>query len=213
MSQKYNPEEIQIQDDAPEQVREVLKDFQHFIELFTNRSKEYGNHAFVLGSRGQFADISRKMGKMRTAIWDGQPEKLKGEDIYEVMNDLIGHCFLTIQCLRKEGFEEKPVAGVIKHSKIANPQLDTLHIVPKNLIANGVVDATHIKTHLVDKKEYGDSYTDADLGIQTRRLLNLPPSPEEALAVLRHEIDKINVSMRNKNYAVGIEDQKGNPEK
>lgn len=224
MLQKYTEHIVQIQDDAPEQVQEVLKDFQHFIELFTNRSKEYGNHAFVLGARGQFADISRKMGKMRTAIWDGQPEKLKGEDIYEVMNDLIGHCFLTLQCLRKEGFAEKPIKGVVQHKKLiemltpmTSKKLEIKDIQDPDAKCSLVVDGSitdkgdpdKLVSDLADRMmhKHGISESnDAPVIPNDCRPVAVPLDPEAALGILQMEMDQINMALRNKRYE---EQQKG----
>lgn len=66
--------------------------------------EEYGftNHQ-VLGPRGQFADIWRKIGKLRRALWDGQT--LKREQPREVLLDLIGHCLLTITMIDSEAPE------------------------------------------------------------------------------------------------------------
>lgn len=96
----------------PRQVKELVKDFEDFIKLFDDRSREYGEHAFVLGSGGQYADMSRKMGKLKTVLWDRNPDQLTSEGIEEVVNDMIGHCFLTLQCLRREA-AEKDFAGNI----------------------------------------------------------------------------------------------------
>lgn len=207
MLQKYTEHTVQIQDDAPEQVQEVLKDFQHFIELFTNRSKEYGNHAFVLGARGQFADISRKMGKMRTAIWDGQPEKLKGEDIYEVMNDLIGHCFLTLQCLRKEGFAEKPIEGVARHAKLAEmfrPMASKIEI-DSSITDKG--DPDKLVSDLADRMMHRHGISENTDTPDDCRSVSVPLDPDAALGILQKEIDLINLAMRNKRYE---DQQKGN---
>lgn len=101
--------EVSISDQR--QVKELVEDFEEFFRLFENRSREYGDHAFVLGSRGQFADMNRKMGKFKTAVWDGDHEALTSEGIHEVIMDMIGHCFLTLQCLRREGVGQKAIRG------------------------------------------------------------------------------------------------------
>lgn len=48
----------------------------------------------VLGERGQFADIWRKIWKLKNAMWDGK--ELVAEGKREILLDLIGHCFLSI---------------------------------------------------------------------------------------------------------------------
>ena len=78
-------------------------------ERFRKKQMAYqgGDEFMVLGLRGQFADIHRKVGKLKTAMWDGKPEDLLGEPLEEVLADLIGHCFLSLGCL---AFERGQVA-------------------------------------------------------------------------------------------------------
>jgi len=95
--------ELRASSSDPDQVHEAAEDLGRFFRLFAERSREYGDHAFVLGSAGQYADMSRKFGKVKTAMWDKKPEQLTSENIEEVLMDLIGHCLLSLQCLRREG--------------------------------------------------------------------------------------------------------------
>jgi hypothetical protein len=89
--------------DTSHQVKMVTEDFREFIQLFDQKNREYGSeNAFVLGSAGQFADIWRKIGKLKTALWDKKPEQLTSEGTEEIIQDLIGHLFLTLQCLRRD---------------------------------------------------------------------------------------------------------------
>ena len=71
-------------------------------EFFKSKTKDYeGGPAFqLLGSRGQFADINRKFWKLYQNIWEGKP--LEGEQAEEIIKDMIGHLWLTLQCLRDE---------------------------------------------------------------------------------------------------------------
>lgn len=113
--------QVQVHDETPRQIDELLtNDFERFIQLFNERTIEYGDHAFLLGSRGQFADMSRKMGKLKTGIWDDNHGALVSEGVEEVVLDMIGHCFLTLQCLRREGKTGKALRG-----KGENPELIT----------------------------------------------------------------------------------------
>lgn len=72
-----------------------------FLEMFRRKNKDYSSDDFdthrLLGTRGQFSDIYRKVGKLKKALWDEQP--LVGEQPREILFDLIGHCFLTIAML------------------------------------------------------------------------------------------------------------------
>lgn len=69
-----------------------------FVDRFSEASLHYGDtNADVLGPAGQFADIWRKIGPLKRALWDGQD--LTREPAREILFDLIGHCFLTIEML------------------------------------------------------------------------------------------------------------------
>lgn len=66
--------------------------------LFKDKNRGYGDTSYALGARGQFADVWRKVGKLRHTLWDGN--EAVGEDMEEMLMDLIGHCALTIDFLR-----------------------------------------------------------------------------------------------------------------
>jgi hypothetical protein len=68
--------------------------------LFEDKNRGYGDTAYLLGARGQFADMWRKMGKLKHTLWDGNEPV--GEDIEEMLMDLIGHCALTIDFIRED---------------------------------------------------------------------------------------------------------------
>lgn len=72
-------------------VQELLPEWR---AQFVEKSNDYGDTANDLGAAGQYADMNRKMGKLKRALWDG--ETLTGEQPREILMDLIGHCFLTI---------------------------------------------------------------------------------------------------------------------
>lgn len=75
------------------------------IQLFSEKTKSYpANGSFqFLGSRGQFSDINRKFWKLKAMLWDETlPIQGQGEPVEEVLMDLIGHCLLTIYCLRED---------------------------------------------------------------------------------------------------------------
>lgn len=71
---------------------------------FKRKNNEYGTHADDLGMRGQYADIHRKMKKLRNSLWDGLP--LTHEQPREVVLDLIGHLFLTLAKGDKDGWSQ-----------------------------------------------------------------------------------------------------------
>lgn len=76
-----------------------------FWTLFSAKHAEYSQldgfepHR-VLGEQGQFAEIFRKVFKLKRAMWDGQ--ELVTEGKREVLLDLIGHCFLALELIDRE---------------------------------------------------------------------------------------------------------------
>lgn len=76
-----------------------------WVKHFLTKQQDYGDWAGELGAKGQFADMYRKWPKIRKAMWDEEP--LVGEQLDEVLMDLIGHCFLSLMFLRKERGEFK----------------------------------------------------------------------------------------------------------
>lgn len=81
---------------------------QEWIEQFLEKNKDYTSeplpgfsegfeNADVLGIAGQFAEIWRKIWKLKKAMWDDQ--ELIGEQPREVLMDMIGHCFLAIDMI------------------------------------------------------------------------------------------------------------------
>lgn len=71
--------------------------------LFKGKNNEYGTHDDDLGMRGQYADMHRKMKKLRNNLWNGKA--LTHEQPREVILDLIGHLFLTLTKGDKEGWK------------------------------------------------------------------------------------------------------------
>jgi hypothetical protein len=75
---------------------EIMPDW---LALFSAKNADYGSgSAFELGIRGQYSDIHRKMIKLKRSMWDG--EELGFEDEEEIIQDLIGHLFLTLYMKR-----------------------------------------------------------------------------------------------------------------
>lgn len=67
------------------------------IDEFAGNAIDYGNAAEELGVKAQFVDINRKVGKLKRVLWEGKA--LKGEQVDEVLCDLIAHCLLTLDML------------------------------------------------------------------------------------------------------------------
>jgi hypothetical protein len=66
-------------------------------------------NADVLGIPGQFAEIWRKVWKLKRGMWDGAT--LVNEGVREILLDMIGHCFLAIDMLDRLKGEEFARSG------------------------------------------------------------------------------------------------------
>lgn len=65
--------------------------------------KQYGDNHRSLGPAGQFADIWRKIGPLKRALWEGK--RLPREGVREICMDLVGHCLLTVAMLDGTAWE------------------------------------------------------------------------------------------------------------
>jgi hypothetical protein len=74
--------------------------------LFIKKQKDYGDGADDLGQAGQYAELHRKITKLRRAMWEGIP--LENEPVREVLMDLIGHCFLAMMYTDRPRFQRYP---------------------------------------------------------------------------------------------------------
>lgn len=99
----YEAVVIALQGGETKEMRDILTiQMPLFLELFIQKNKEYGENAQTLGPRGQFADIWRKIAKLKTGLWDGEEDKLTSEGVDEILRDLIGHCFLILSMRDRE---------------------------------------------------------------------------------------------------------------
>jgi hypothetical protein len=98
--------EIDLEKTDGARLREiVLDELPIFLELFARKNREYGDgNSDVLGPKGQFSDIWRKIAKLKTGMWDGREDQLTSEGVDEILRDLIGHCFLALS-QRRRGVE------------------------------------------------------------------------------------------------------------
>jgi hypothetical protein len=81
-----------------------LKGFERKARDYNSERTGWEPHTF-LGVKGQFADIWRKIGKLKKALWDDEP--LEGEQPLEIIDDLISHLFLTRDLLLQRGAESQ----------------------------------------------------------------------------------------------------------
>jgi hypothetical protein len=83
------------------QFREMLtRQLPAVLQHFYMKHQEYGEEgAYMLGARGQYADVNRKVIKLKRTLWDGHPVQPGSESMQTVVSDLIGHCLLTLNFL------------------------------------------------------------------------------------------------------------------
>lgn len=92
--------DLGAQESMSEQAVRSMEHARKALTLFLERNRGYGDTGYVLGAKGQYADMNRKMGKLKHTLWDGH--EAVGETEEEMLMDLIGHCLLTIDYI-KEG--------------------------------------------------------------------------------------------------------------
>lgn len=84
---------------TPQSERILTDHLTKWINEFLTKNADYAssgdfNASDHLGSKGQYAELWRKIGKLRGPLWDGT--ELNHEQADEIVRDLIGHCFLTL---------------------------------------------------------------------------------------------------------------------
>lgn len=85
--------------------RRIVKDhLPRALHAFLVKNADYADDEFhtadMLGARGQFAELWRKVGKLKGPMWDDK--KLNCEQAEEIIGDMIGHCLLALDFLAKE---------------------------------------------------------------------------------------------------------------
>lgn len=100
---KFGKDEIRVDGmkPLPDRVEDILTEAG---DLFKRRNQDYRDAdgfepSEVLGIKGQFAEIWRKVWKLKNALWDGR--EMAGEKAEEILLDLIGHACLAIDMLRR----------------------------------------------------------------------------------------------------------------
>lgn len=90
------------------------------MELFIDKNADYDiegiDIAATLGVRGQWADMFRKIAKLKQEMWDQDGSGLAFELAEEVIKDLIGHCLLSLLFLEDEA-EKKHQAKLAAEKK------------------------------------------------------------------------------------------------
>ena len=67
------------------------------IKMFLSKNRDYGDTSIDLGIKGQYAEIHRKVGKLKQSMW--LDKELSYEQTDEILKDLIGHCLLSLYFL------------------------------------------------------------------------------------------------------------------
>jgi len=112
---------------VPEEYRPIFEKYMvDWAKMFADKCADYtGDDGAVfkhLGSKGQFSDINRKYWKLKSAVWEGHP--MVGEDVPEMVNDVISHCFLLLLCWDEE-HEAPPHRKPVRHHKTPSKRLRT----------------------------------------------------------------------------------------
>lgn len=94
----------------------LIQHLPHIVQMFRSKARDYGSDAHftadALGARGQFAEIWRKVGKLKRCMWD--EKEMEYEQTDEILSDLFGHIMLAIdynelQCVAKQyGITDAP---------------------------------------------------------------------------------------------------------
>lgn len=74
------------------------------VHRFLMKNEDYKDDNDEFGAKGEVMQLSKKVKKIKRAIWD--EEKLTGEPLDEVIDDMIGHLLLL-----REQLISKSVAG------------------------------------------------------------------------------------------------------
>lgn len=133
-----------------EQFRSImLTHLPAWAKLFEEKNREYGagqqSSGSALGVKGQFADIWRKIGKLKTGIWDDNESALTSESVDEILLDLIGHCFLTLWMRGQDA----PVSGSVpflERPDASEYSSESYEIAPGIWISTG--DVVEFRQHL-----------------------------------------------------------------
>jgi len=110
-------QDLIIQMDEPSPVDSLL--MQHLpdlVQMFRSKARDYGSRghftADALGSRGQFAEIWRKVGKLKRCMWDGKDMQYEQTD--EILADLFGHIMLAIDYNEADAMAKKYGANNVR---------------------------------------------------------------------------------------------------
>lgn len=80
------------------------------IQMFRSKARDYASDdmfftADFLGSRGQFAELWRKVGKLKRCMWDDKD--MQHEQVDEILSDLFGHVMLAMDYVTADAIKRK----------------------------------------------------------------------------------------------------------
>jgi hypothetical protein len=101
------------------------------IALFLRKNADYNivgiDIAATLGVRGQWSDMYRKIAKLKQSMWDQSGEGLEFESAEEVIQDLIGHCLLSLLFLKDERLDKSLDKMSKTHDEIMQERMGIDH--------------------------------------------------------------------------------------
>lgn len=109
MREYANPGEVKVlvglEDVATAEAQAIVSHYvPEWLKKFLQKNRKYKAVGNSLGAKGIFPDINRKVGILKSRLWDGEP--VVGEPTDEVIQDLIGHLFLMLAYLGMEAAEK-----------------------------------------------------------------------------------------------------------
>lgn len=91
------------------QQKRVMELTDEWFGEFLKKNADYSHQTFstgdILGAKGQYAELVRKVFKLQGPLWEGKT--MNFEQPEEIIRDLIGHCFLALVYLEKEKVEAR----------------------------------------------------------------------------------------------------------
>ena len=86
----------------PDQVS-LFRELQSAWDRFSEKYAEYEpGAADETGLAGQWADMFRKVRKLKRALWEGETGYLTTETVGEILDDLLGHVLLAKEMLARD---------------------------------------------------------------------------------------------------------------
>jgi hypothetical protein len=88
---------IEIENPPTDEARKILIDIlPNVIDAWLQKNKDYGDSDELksLGAKAEFVRLWNKMMKLKAGLWEGR--ELQGEQVPEIMGDMIAHLLLAL---------------------------------------------------------------------------------------------------------------------